>query len=72
MEDRKRINQLKRSLVISRLEEINPSPFQMYSGDSRLGVSPKLYLASDSPTYGWLDDLSMKVRASLREVLAHG
>lgn len=69
MEDRELIESLKRNMKMSRNEEINPSPFQMYRGDSALGVAPKLYLASDSPTYGWLDDLVRNTRSSLQQAL---
>lgn len=56
-------------MKMSRLAEINPAPFQLYSGDSRLGITPKLYLAADSPTYGWLDDLVRNTRSSLQDAL---
>lgn len=68
-ENREKIESLKRSFRISRMEEVNPHPFQLYQMDPVLGRKQPGQGTSERPMYSWLDDLKAAVRKSLREVL---
>ncbi len=68
-ENRELIEKLKQNLRISRLDEVNPFPFQLYSGDTALGSAPKPFTTAESRTYGWLDDLAQNTRRSLWELI---
>ena len=72
VEDRERIQSLKQTMKISREEEINPYPFQMYQGDASLGAKPRTFLAAESPTFGWIDKFQTAVKIALMRALARG
>ncbi len=65
VEDREKIESLKASMRISRMEAVNPMPFQMYRGDSALGAAPKTYLRGETKVYSWLETLRLKIRRNI-------
>ena len=68
-ENREQIESLKRSFTISRMEEVNPHPFQLYQMDPVLGRKQPGQATSDRPEYSWLDELKAAIRRNIREVL---
>ena len=69
-ENREKIESLKRSFSISRMEEVNPHPFQLYQMDPVLGRKQPAVGTSEKPLYSWLDELKAAVRRNIKEVLA--